>query len=237
MAVMNGRPQSGNALWFILVAIVLLGALTMFLTRSGNSVTQSGDIEQLRVTASQILRYAKGLETAIDQMKMRGVSESDISFEHGTPATYVNSKCANSDCMVFGTGGGQSYKPAPVAATPIDWVFTGANNVGNTTRPVGTTAAGTGNDLLMMVEGISEPLCIQINRDLKVGTPGILPANDAPDLTPFDGSYDDTSLTLIEGESPGYALNGVRGGCFKTPSSNPGVDPDKIYFYYVLLAR
>src|SRR5262245_7145714 len=112
------KSQSGNALWFILIAIVLLGALTMLLTRSGSTSSQSGNVERLRITASQILRYAKGLESAVDQMKTRGVSENEISFQNSTTATnYTNATCTRTDCKVFDVGGGgQDYKAAPSGA-------------------------------------------------------------------------------------------------------------------------
>jgi hypothetical protein len=107
--------QHGNALWFILVAIVLLAALTILLNRSGTNVDQSGDVEQQRVKASQILRWAKGIESTVEQMKLRGISESDISFENTVTAQdYSNAACDAhkdpNDCKIFATGGGgQNY--------------------------------------------------------------------------------------------------------------------------------
>ena len=83
---MQKSNEKGNALWFILVAIVLLTSLTILLTRSGSSVNQSGDFERLQIQASQLLRYAKGVEEAVRTMQTRGISESDISFANSTVA-------------------------------------------------------------------------------------------------------------------------------------------------------
>ncbi len=233
----KGNAQNGNALWFILVAIVLLAGLTVVLTRGGSSVTQSGDVEQLRIAGSQLLRYAKGIESAIDQMKMRGISESQFSFEHDNPVVYLNASCTVDDCKIFSvSGGGATYKNAPsnaISAGTGAWIFTAANNVGTTANPVGTTAAMTGNDIIMLMPSMREDLCIQINRDLKVGTPGTLPEDStALAVTPFDGTFV-SGLTIIDGDPAPLELDGKQAGCFKATAPNP----DVIYFYYVLLAR
>lgn len=226
--------QKGNALWFILVGIVLLAALTMLLTRSGDTVTQSADAERLRITASQIMRYAKGIETAIDQMKMRGISESQISFANAITATdYTNAACTTADCKVFDpAGGGQEYRAAPAGVNDgSDWIFTGANNVGTTTDPIGSTAARTGNDLILLLANVDQDLCVQINRELDVGTAGTLPQDGtAIATTAFTGTYAN-ALTIIDGAS--QELDGKAAGCFTATAPNP----DVIYFYYVVLAR
>ena len=43
------KNESGNALWFILIAIALLAALTVVVTRSSDTVEQSGDVERQRI--------------------------------------------------------------------------------------------------------------------------------------------------------------------------------------------
>lgn len=233
---MKTHSQAGNALWFILIAVVLLGALTILLTRSGSNVTQSGDVEQQRITASQLLRYAKGLESAIDQMKMRGVSENTISFENSTTAIdYTNASCTSTDCKLFDAGGGgQTYRPAPTSASTDEWIFTGANNVGTTDDPVGTTDDITGNDLIMLLPNVREDLCKQINRDLDVGTSGTIPVETTGiATTAFTGTYPGGAAVVLDGDPTPFELDGKRGGCFINAAPNP----DVIYFYYVLLAR
>jgi hypothetical protein len=92
-------------------------------------------------------------------MKLRGISESDISFENTVTAQdYSNALCDAhkdpNDCKIFATGGGgQNYlnPPSGSAAAGSEWIFTGANNVGTAAYPIGTTAAGTGNDLILLL--------------------------------------------------------------------------------------
>ncbi|MGB4057831.1 MAG: hypothetical protein WBK77_07080 [Alphaproteobacteria bacterium] len=234
------KSENGNALWFILVAIVLLGALTVLLTRGGSSVDQTGDVEQARIKASQIMRWTRGLEAAIDQMKMRGVSENQISFENSTTTTnYANAACSINQCRVFAgsDGGGQTYIAPPSGANDgSEWIFTSGNNVGAAAYPVGTTAARSGNDLIVLLPNANEAMCLQINRDLNVGTGGTLPEDTAIDITPFTGAYAN-ALVTIDGDGSALELNGKPGGCFTDTKGTAPIADDIIYFYYVLLAR
>lgn len=209
--------------------------LTMILTRSGSTVDQSGSFEQRRIKAGEILRYAKSVQTAVAGMALRGVSENDISFENSVTATdYTNADCTQTDCKVFDVGGaGLTYQNFPEANDGSDWIFTGANNVGTTANPVGTTAARSGNDLIMLLPGVKESVCIQINRELGVGTAGTLPVETTGiDTAEFTGAYATGGPTVLDGDPTPFELDAQEAGCFSDAS-----DSDKIYFYQVLLAR
>jgi len=239
---MNNTSENGNALVFILIAVVMLGLLTMILSRSGSSVEQSGDFERNRVQSSQILRYAKSIETAIQEMKLRNISENNISFENTITATdYTNTNCDDpSDrnfpgCMIFDVeGAGLTYRNFANANDGSDWIFTGANNVGTTAGPIGSTAARSGNDLIMLLANMDETLCIQINRDLNVGISGTLPIETTGiDTTEFTGTFASGGPTILDGDPTPFELNSKAAGCFT--DTNP--DPDITYFYQVILTR
>ncbi|HBR68930.1 MAG TPA: hypothetical protein DEA55_06100 [Rhodospirillaceae bacterium] len=230
------NAESGNVIWIILVAIVLLGLLTAILSRSGSSVDQSGDFEKLRVRATQVMRYTKSIESAIQQMQTRGISESDISFENpATTTDYTNANCSVDDCKVFSTGGGLTYQDPPSGANDgSEWIFTGANNVGTTAGPAGTTAASTGNDIIMLMPNASTELCLQINRDLGVGTAGTLPVETTGiATTAFTGAYAGGGPTILDGDPAPFELDRQSAGCFTDTAPNP----DVTYFYAVILAR
>lgn len=228
--------QAGNALWFILLAVALLAALTMVLSRSGSTVDQAGDIEQIRIKAGQMMRYGKSIEAAIQNMTLSGISENDISFENATTTTdYINANCGDTSCRLFHVGGaGLSYKAPPSGVhAGGDWIFTAANNVGTTADSIGSTAARTGNDLIMLLADAKPALCVQINRELGVGTAGIIP-EDAGGVvtTPFTGAYPN-ALNIIDGDATPFELDGRSAGCF----TDTNADPDVTYFYYVVLGR
>ena len=208
------KNESGNVLWFILITIVLIGLLTAILSRSGSNVDQTGNVEQERIKISKMLRYVKGVESAVQQMKLRGISESDLNFDK---AAANSTNCTSNDCKVFHVdGGGISYMAPPdgISASATDWVYVGTNNILN----VGTTSG----DLIIVLRDINDASCAQINRMLDV-TKGS--ADNAIDFTVFDGSFSETQTIDNSGGHPS--------GCqiYNNGGSNENI------FYYVLVRR
>lgn len=239
------RTSSGNALWFVLLGLFLLGALTVFLSRSGGSVDQSGNVEQLRIMGSEIFRIAGGIEESIRRMQSAGVSENDLSFDGG-PAGYAD--CGADPCKVFkAAGGGQTYKaprttwldPSASAQALYGTWFLPANACVEGV-PSGTGCAsdssGSSEDLILILPWIRADLCKQINRDLKVDNP----SGNPPMETGSAWSAGNVKFagTFVDGESiddAGAALSGKRAGCFAGKS---GSVPDGGYHYFhVLIAR
>jgi hypothetical protein len=169
-------------------------------------------------------------------MTLQGVSENEISFQNPVTATdYTNSRCDDAadsgwpGCMVFNVqGGGIEYRSASQGG---EWIFTGANNVGTAAAPIGTTDMATGNDLMMLLPGLSDSLCEQINFDLDVNT-GTIPEDDTGiSATAFTGSYPGGVLNLLDGDPAPFELDGRNAGCFTDNASST------TYFYYVIFAR
>lgn len=108
------NDEGGNALIFILIAIALLGLLTVTLSRSGDSTNDTGDFEQNQIAASEILAYAKSIENAVQSLLARGCSENEISFWHDSDGNgtedggddYYNDKSPTDRfCHVFDVAG------------------------------------------------------------------------------------------------------------------------------------
>ncbi len=218
------QSERGNALWFILIAIVLIGLLTAVLSRSGSNVDQTGSIEQQRIKISQMMRYVKGVETAVQTMKMNGISESDLSFYQNLNSDtndstspdageFYNSNCTSNYCLVFHVEGGGISPQAPpsgISTSGADWKYVARNNVQN----IGTSAA----DLILVLEDVNDSYCNQINRVLGV-TQG---ADDTTvDFTDFAGTYANTQVIENSG--------GHSAGCQISGGDN--------FFYQVLLVR
>lgn len=215
--ILKTRAQErGNVLWFILIALVLIGLLTAVVSRSGSTVDQSADVEQLRIQVGQMLRFVKGVEAAITNMKLQGIGENQISFQSAeTGATFENLNCTNNACRVFHVeGGGVSYQPPPANANASgQWTFVGTNDV----LGVGSTNA----DLVMMLTDVNQALCDQLNREF-----GVTYADDGDvDFTPFQGTYANTE-TLDQA-----ARNST--GCLGF--DNAGTSEP--FFYHVLIQR
>jgi hypothetical protein len=221
--------ERGNVLWFILIVVVLLGALTMALSRSATNVDQSGDVEQQRISSSQILRYAKSLENAIQQLILNGCSESDISFENSIATEYENTNNPdNESCFIFSPEGAglnwQSFSEEDIFGGD-DFVIVNNQKV----LGVGSDDAGArGTDLVMFIKMDSD-LCLSINKDLGISTvTNDIKIDEGTFTDLFTGTFSATPVEI--GNATGPALLGQTAGC--------GIDPSKQHVaFYVLLAR
>lgn len=226
------KAESGNALWFILLAIALLAALTVTITRGSDTSEQSGDVERQRVLASDTLRYAKSVEQAIEQMRQRGVSESDISFENsfvGGYAPHINC-VADNGCKVFHVeGGGITFRSANTLVSGESWLFTGADSVAGVGEDGTGATSSFDNELLMMLPDVSEGVCGRINTEL--GIAGIPQDATKADVgTKFTGSFPNGQV--IEN------MGGEKTGCFEGTQDDGGASiAGKYYFYHTLIQR
>lgn len=114
------KKQSGNALWFILIAIFLLGGLTVLLSRTGSNTEETGSTEKSRIIATEILRYAASIENAVQFLLTQGCSENELSFwydsngdgnENASDDNYNPTSPTDRSCHIFSQkGAGITYK-------------------------------------------------------------------------------------------------------------------------------
>lgn len=224
------KNESGNAMWFILIAIALLAALTVAITRSSDTTEQSGDIERQRIEGSDIMRYAASIQQAVEQMRLRGLSENEISFENSFVSGYPNARCVGNGCKIFHVeGGGITYQSAGSNASASPWLFTGANSV------VGVGENGTGetssedNELLVILPGVSQGLCGRINTEMGIAGIPVDTAN-ANVGTLYTGTF--PNGRVIEN------MGGKKTGCFEGDlDENDNDISGKYYFYHTLIQR
>ena len=223
--------ERGNVLWFILVAIVMLSALTVLLSRSGSSVDQSGDVEQLRIKANQLMRYGSSFEKGIDRLKIiNNCSENDISFKNSIVATYNNtSSPADNSCHIFKTAGaGLQWR-----TFATDELNAGGNNMAfiNSFRieDIGYHTAISGSDLLMVAR-VSKNLCDRINMDIGLSTTAAeITVSTVDDWNNFFvGTFTDGHKIETAGDATG--LIGAQTGCMIDNNGHH-------IFYHVVLVR
>jgi len=219
------RNEQGNVLWFILLAVALLAVLTVTISRSSDTTEQSGNIEQYRIQASDIMRYSAGIAQEIDNMRLRGISENNISFENGVTATdYTNGTCQ--DCLVFGSAGGGAYYKRPSTdwlnsahsadSRYSEWEFSGTNIV------PGLRSANP--ELIMYKAYLKQGLCAQINALL--GISGNIPVDgNGMSVTAYQGSF--AASETIDN------MDGLEAGCFQ----DTGASGRDFTFYQVLIKR
>lgn len=218
MKTSNACSQSGNVLWFILIAVALLGLLTMVLSRSGTTVDQSGNVEQTRIKAGEVLRYAKGLELALDQLRLNGCSENELSFENNTDPNYTNPNApADESCHVFSTrGAGQTWREfydQDLNNTSSATVFSSAFAIEN---------VGTSRQELIVFMRVSPSVCAEINRSMDIDD------TDPDDISTlgnfedwnlyFTGDFSTLVYTIADG-TDAAELDGKLAGCLIEPAN------------------
>jgi len=246
------NKQSGNILLFILIAILLIGLLTLSLTRSSNTTNETGDFEQNAIIASQIMRYAKTMEDSVTQLLARGCSENDISFENDIVAGYTNtfpSAPTTNECHIFEDEGiGQAFEIPKTSW--LDTSFSADANYGEYHFPRGTCIYGVGDfydlsgngncditpvlneELLITLPYLKQNICEALNR-LAGNNFATIPAEADSTLDPnkFIGSYSGSSEVGNNAD-----LYGVATGCLQQAPT--GTYPDNAYiFYHVLHVR
>lgn len=228
------KNESGNVLFYILIAVVLFAALNFAVGRMNRGGPET-NAELRQVQASEILQYARALQTAVRAMKINGIEDAAFSFETPALGGYNYASCGDA-CKVFaGDGGGMSYA-APIAADWLDsgqsaganygaWVFSGNNDVVN----VGTAAP----DLLLILPWVRRDICLTVNTMLGITNPGGEPPADngnADISTKFQGTY--AAAQSIGGGDP--EIEGQRAGCFEGGGAPAA---GSYHFFQVLIAR
>lgn len=225
--------ERGNALFIILLGIVLFAALTAAITgsfRGGNSALSNTRIEAL---ASDVIMTAAGVEKAVGKLLAKDNSERRISFNRNVGDGYELTPSSSVSEKVFHiSGGGSQYLPPhedmlserfpnDTDYSYGDWLFTGHMEVPG----IGTASTG---ELLAILPYLREDLCIAVNKRLGID---VSPPPEAPAISlghfsnKYTGSY---NITMIQ--DSGGVNEGKKAMCMKTSDG-------KYFFYYVLHAR
>lgn len=248
--------EAGGALWFILMAIALLVALTLTITRSTDNVQQNGTRERDRILASAILRQAKGMAAIVEQARGNNVPENNISFENTgvTGYTTVFSSASTSSTVPYGlfysSGGGITYtapdsewldssQSAQLSPKYGEWYFYGTTcipGVGTGADASACAASPSTSELIVSIPWITASLCVEINRQAGVTnlTNPIRPPVATSDVygtpTKFVGAFSTGGVL----SSAGGEFNGKQAGCFEGGASSPD---SGYHFYQVLIPR
>lgn len=156
---MYAPNYKGNVLFMLLIAVALLAALTVAVTRSDQgSITLSR--EQSSLSADKLLSFGADLKRGVEGLLRMGHSESTLSFAHhdlvgyGTPGT-------NPTREVFHIqGGGVAFVSVPNSINDgHQWEFYGyssAPGVGDADRP----------ELMLVLPNVTDAFCTAFNQKI-----------------------------------------------------------------------
>ena len=219
----SAKKETGSVLFYILIAVVLLGSLSFAITRSNRAEVSGMNKERARLLASEIITTSGFIAEAVSTLRLRGCPEEQISLEASGLTGHVNGSApSDKSCHVFHiNGGGLNFQPInPKAGNTPVWFFTGELEVDAIGRTNGTN---TGNELIAQAKNLHQSVCESINKLNDIS--GTIPAQDLSTSDDWDGSYNYADII-----SPA-ALSGKRIGCFLN------IDDEEYIFYRVLQSR
>lgn len=220
------NPQSGNILIIILLAVALIGTLTMVIR--GGHQSANIDNETLIIRMTELKRYATEMEQGIAYIMQNGHSESDIRFAHpNANADYgdLSADSDKSDQLFAQDGGGVRYRGPPVDVNDGSaWEFYGHTAMPN----AGSDAA----ELIAVLPNVTQSFCEKINTQIGyTGQPQdtatcVKGANSErfDDGTQFSSSPNTT-------DESSFSITPAMHACVQCTSDN------NYHYVYVLMAR
>ncbi len=243
--------RAGNVLFFILIGIFLLGGLTVLMSRTNSQSEDTGSSEQASIAASEILKNAASLESAISNLRSRGCGENQISFwndsdgngvEDASDDYYNPSAPSDRSCHVFFTQGAglniPKLKTSWLDSTYSASYLYGQNYYTGSARVL-ELADTSRSELIYYIQYIKKDICTALNRSLGVS---VIPADNGVNNSSeyaarrFNGTYvSDQGL----GDDGALADNGLIKGrkalCIQVKQNRPVIDT--YIFYSTILPR
>lgn len=237
--------NAGNALLITLVAIVLLVALTMTITRMSSKADGDISAEQARIMAENIMRTAHGYEGAVQKLtSINQCGENDINFDNSvTGLAYTNAGAPSGGrCDLFNSAGaGLAYTlPDPdfldstfsAKAEYGEWVFTGSQCILDVGTGDTTCTNDSESELIAMLPFIREDICIALDNLVGVTLSAGAPPADTVSGTLFTGTF--ASSAVLGDIASSTAIERKTTGCIRADS---GSWQDAYIFYHTLLIR
>lgn len=231
------NSQSGNVLFYIFMAVGLLGALSFAVTQSSRSGEKTLSEDRAQLAASEIMSYGDTVAKAVGQLRLRGVQEYAMSFAEPTANPAYGTYDTQPRSEIFNPqGAGVLYRPPPESAgtgAVLNYEFTGGYGI----QEVGSTCATAGcSDLIMVVQGLRKEVCQMANGLLDIGLKSDDPPEDSTVPIPpyFVGNATGTpnpySYSAIIGAST-PVLRNHSAGCYYNSSITSYI------YYQVLISR
>ncbi len=190
-------PQRGSVIIFLLVGVVLFGAIMMHFSRSHDSAaSQKLTQSEARAVAITIVNYNNALRQTVDKLRSNGCGLHEISIDpppYTGPNINPNSP-PDRRCHVFAPEGGKLRQPRLVSAKvydlntlPAAWpgYSLNHNNMVMHIARQGSSGPTASHDISLVMGNIRTEVCQEINKIVGVPTPAGNPPRD--DLTQVGG--------------------------------------------------
>ena len=231
LSIKNNK-QSGAVFVYILVAIALFASLSYFVSKDNRGSSDIFTEEQAKLAAQEIIEYGNTVAAAVQKLRLRGCSDTEISFENNITSGYVNG--TDTSCQVFHQDGGNINHQRIIErirtadASNHDTRYSGGSNIIN----VGSTEP----ELFVFYRMNSKDICIAINNYAGIiNNPDSPPGEVGLAGLGFTGTYL-TAQTLGD-DNDGANLAGKEYGCYEVIGNLDSNGNKQYDYYHVLLAR
>ncbi|MFN3700897.1 MAG: hypothetical protein ACK4VI_05155 [Alphaproteobacteria bacterium] len=223
---MKTNPESGNALIYVLVAIVLFAGLSFTLMRQTDT-NEAGALnaERVELLATQITSYAAQAKSSVDQMLFQNLRAENLSFARSGEAGFETEPPRHIMKVFHPDGGGLTPGQLPAEAIsqssttpPAGWYMGRFNNVEWT--------PSVAEDIILTAHQIHPDICRNLNRKI-TGSDAI------PALT--GGNLSDVLIDTSTNNNLTAALCPGCGENFSLCISNS--DATMFSFYSIIVGR
>ena len=220
----NRQNEQGNALFLILIAVVLFAALSYAITQS-NRGGGAPNRETSLIASTTVTQYSSAMRTGITRMLLRNTAISDLSFTAPVDTNF-STETPTSEMVFHPEGGGVSYAPVDVNTVNNTPSTTFNDRQNSNWYFVETPVEGVGTDevdLVAMLDDVKEAICQRINEQ-------ITGVKDIPAMSAAAAAIlADSASEVIAG---GVAPSSVNGQSFMCVESSDGR-----FIYYQVLAE
>lgn len=205
--------ESGNALIYVLIAIVLFAALGFTLSRqNSNTSTKEIDDAKKELFATQIITYATQTKSVIDQMSFTGTDFDEFDFTKPNESGF--NTAPNIHKIYHPQGGGLSLSNLPEGAkddsitNPDAGYYLGLYNNIEWTPSIE-------NDILFTAYGIKKSICAAINQSISGDSTIPQISGNLDDYFTDEGSAEITESACAECEGyPTLCVSNTAGNEF-----------------------
>ncbi|MGB1077091.1 MAG: hypothetical protein ACPG05_02195 [Bdellovibrionales bacterium] len=193
----NKNAESGNIIFFILIAVVLMAYLAFAIMRGDGGSRNNINKEQLIIYATEVEQYGSELAQAVKIVLDTGISEADISFAHdNAPSEYGTTTGSPPSTQIFSSYGGQAEYRLPKSdiSTASNWEFYGELQM----PQVGSSRA----DLIAVLPNVTREFCDVFNTRQGLDITSTYPADSVECIysgiagNRYDGDFNATPNNL-----------------------------------------
>ncbi len=176
------RPQGGNILFLILLAVVLFAALSYAVTSGMRGGGNSASKESLQSQVAALQNTVMGVRSSLLRMTTTGGYQPwqiDYSKTNNSQST-ANATCTTTACQLFDPAGGAVSALLPSTAWNDVSVCSDTTYGRPTFSNISVKGIGTDSqrDLMLVYLGVKRDLCMAINDVNGVANPGGEPPGD-----------------------------------------------------------